>query len=77
MTVETIDQIFGFGIGYETRLVLCEVIMQDGGYEILFNGKNVAEIIMDDNMEWRQSNGYPLGCSLIYEIGFKIVSKYN
>lgn len=69
--------IFGFGIDYAGRLVYCEVTMKESRYEIFFDGIYVAEIQMNDEIEWSLTGGMILPQTIISEIGRRIHSRYS
>lgn len=69
--------VIGFGLDYANQLVFCEAIMQDRFYDIHFDGKWMASVIYNDDMEWSQASGMILPGSIIGEIGYRIDSNYK
>lgn len=62
----------GFGLEYPSELIYCEVIPNEQAFEVLFNGKPVAEIQLNENMNWMLFSGIPLPNTIINEIGWRI-----
>ncbi|MBE9585975.1 hypothetical protein IM792_16090 [Mucilaginibacter sp. JRF] len=48
---------FCFVIDYAGKSVLCEVIMQESAYNILFNGRWMASIEHTEDWNWIQASG--------------------
>lgn len=75
--MEDINLVFGFGLGYANRLIYCEVIMQEEGYDILFNSRWIGSQAYSDNFKWIQSAGFILPQEVVDEIGDRIEHVYN
>jgi hypothetical protein len=69
--------VIGFGLDYAGELIYCEAVMQDNHYEVLFDGKWIASIAHNDEMEWMQASGVILPEAIIDEIGLRIESNYK
>ena len=69
--------VIGFGLAYGNELVYCEAVMKDNHYEVLFDGKWIASIAHNDEMEWIQASGVILPEAIIDEIGLRIESNYK
>jgi hypothetical protein len=69
--------VIGFGLAYGGELLFCEAIMRDKCYDVHFDGKWVAAIVYNDDMEWSQASGVILPETIIEEIGFRIDSNYK
>lgn len=69
--------VIGFGLDYAGELIFCEAVMHDKHYNVLFDGKWVASVIHDDNMQWLQASGTILPETIIEEIGYRIDSNYK
>ena len=68
--------VIAFGLAYGNELVFCEAVMKDNHYEVLFDGKWMASIVHNDEMEWMQESGVILPETIIEEIGLRIESYY-
>jgi hypothetical protein len=68
---------FNFTIIYAEKAVDCEVIMQETGYDILFDGRWMASIAHTEEWTWIQASGVILPNSIIAEIGFEIENEYK
>jgi hypothetical protein len=64
---------FGYAVQVATELKYCEVTMRDHAFEVVHK-KSVAEIQLDDQLQWRLTAGIPLPKHVIAEIGQKIES---
>ncbi len=69
--------VIGFGLEYRHEMIFCEAVMKDRHYEVHFDGKWIASIAHDDDMEWIQTSGTILPQAIIDEIGFTIDSNYK
>lgn len=69
--------VIGFGLAYGGELVFCEAVMKDNHYDVLFDGKWMASIVHNDNMEWMLASGAILSDGMVREIGFRIDSNYK
>lgn len=69
--------VIGFGLDYADELVYCEAVMKENHYEVLFDGKWIASVVHNDNMEWSQASGLILPESIIEQIGYRIDSNYK
>lgn len=68
---------FGFGLQLHTDLILCEVILNTGLYEVWFDGRKVAGLSQNERCSWQQVAGERLLPSLIREITRRIENYYN
>ena len=69
--------VIGFGLDYASELVYCEAVMKDNHYDVLFDGKWMASIVHNDDMEWMLASGAILSDGMVREIGFRIDSNYK
>lgn len=69
--------VIGFGLDYANELGYCEAVMKDDHYEVLFDGKWIASIAHNDEMQWMQASGVILPEAIIDEIGLRIESNYK
>ena len=66
---------FGYAFQFATELHYCEVVMAENAYLVKLKWQ-VAELQLNDNMEWMLAAGVPLAQSTISEIGRKIESVF-
>ena len=71
------DTITGFRLRYADGLTFCMAIMHETCYEVFFNRRPVAELVMNDDMEWMLSAGVVLPDEIVAIIGRAIESKYR
>jgi hypothetical protein len=69
--------VIGFGLEYGNQLIFCEAVMKDNHYEVLFDGKWIASVAHNDDMEWMQASGTILPENIIEEIGLRIESNHK
>ena len=65
-----------FGLHYGGEEVWCKTAMKETCYQLFFNCRYVAELVMDENMEWVLASGVVLPVEVINHIGQRIERKY-
>ena len=75
--MESQNPSFSFELEYAAKVVKCKVIMQDNGYDILFDGRLMGSIEHTDEWTWIQASGVILPDSVIEEIGDRVESEYK
>ncbi|RFZ90066.1 hypothetical protein D0C36_22755 [Mucilaginibacter conchicola] len=68
---------FQFELMYADQIVICKVIMQTNGYEVLFDGRWMAAVAHTEDWNWVQASGVILPQKIIDEIGLRIESEYK
>lgn len=71
------NPILAYDIFYAERCLFCETVMYDTFYLVYFNGNYIADIAMNDDMEWMLESGAVLPQATIDEIGRNIESRYK
>jgi hypothetical protein len=77
LNMESENPSFSFELDYADNAVVCKVIMQPDGYDILFDGRPMASIAHTDEWTWIQASGAILPQTIIDEIGFRVESEYK
>ena len=75
--MESLNPSFSFALVYADQLVDCKVIMQEEGYEVLFDGRWMASLAHTDEWTWIQASGVILPEEIVEEIGFRVESEYK
>lgn len=75
--MEPTNPSFSFPLEYAGEMVICEVVMQEEGYGILFDGRWMGAIAHTEDWIWIQSSGVILPESVIDEIGLRVENEYK
>jgi len=70
------DTITTFRMRYADKVTICAAVMRDTWYEVMFNRRPVAILVMNGEMEWMLAEGTILPDEIVAEIGYKIQSRY-
>lgn len=68
---------FQFELMYADQIVICTVVMQTDGYEVLFDGRPMASVVHAEDWSWVQASGVILPQTIVDEIGLRIESEYK
>ena len=75
--METQHLSFNFTLAYAGKNVICEVIMQDKAFDVLFDGKWKAFVASTEDWTWKQVSGEILPDEVIQNIGDRVESEYE
>ncbi len=65
-----------FRMYYAEKATTCIAVMRDTWFEVIFNRRPVAILVMNGEMEWMLAGGTILPDEIVDEIGYRIESRY-